>query len=84
MTRPSKKLSPKRLGPFTIERQVGNGAYRLHLSVSMSRLHPVFNVVKLSPATDNPIPGRRATPPPAPEIVDGEEEWVVEEIWTAR
>ena len=50
----------------------------------MSRLHPVFNVVKLSPATDDPIPGRRATPPPAPEIVDGEEEWVVEEILDSK
>ena len=50
----------------------------------MSHLHPVFNVVKMSPATDDPIPGRCATPPPALEIVDGEEEWVVEEIWTAR
>ena len=50
----------------------------------MSHLHPVFNVVKLSPATDDPIPGRRATPPPAPEIVDGEEEWVVEEILDSK
>ena len=50
----------------------------------MSRLHLVFNVVKLSPATDNPIPGRRATPPPASEIVDGEEEWVVEEILDSK
>ena len=50
----------------------------------MSCLHPVFNVVKLSPATDNPIPGRCATPPPAPEIVDGEEEWVVEEILDSK
>ena len=83
-TRPSKKLSHKRLGPFTIKRQVGNGAYRLHLPASMSRLHLVFNVVKLSPATDDPIPGRCATPPPAPEIVDGEEEWVVEEILDSK
>ena len=30
MTRPSQKLTHKRLGPFTIVRKVGNGAYRLH------------------------------------------------------
>jgi len=46
----------------------------------MSRLHPVFNVVKLSLAPPDPIPGQRTSPPPLPEIVDGEEEWVVEEI----
>jgi uncharacterized protein YfaS (alpha-2-macroglobulin family) len=30
-TRSSKKLSHKHLGPFSIERQVGNGAYRLQV-----------------------------------------------------
>jgi len=28
----------------------------------------------------DPIPGRQTSPPPLPEIVDGKEEWVVEEI----
>jgi len=46
----------------------------------MDRLHPVFNVVKLSLAPLDPIPGHRTSLPPLPEIVDGEEEWVVEEI----
>ena len=59
-TRPSKKLSHKHLGPFQIEGWVGNGAYKLRLPASMSRLHPVFKVVKLTPAADDPIPGRRA------------------------
>ena len=57
ITRPSRKLSHRRLGPFPIDGQVGNGAYRLRLPLSMSRLHPVFNVVKLSPAPLDPIPG---------------------------
>src|SRR5271168_1572853 len=46
----------------------------------MSRLHPVFNVVKLLPAPSDPIPGRLPQPPPPPEIISGEEEWIVEEI----
>jgi len=46
----------------------------------MGRLHPVFNVVKLSLAPPDPIPGRRTSLPPLPEIVDGKEEWVVAEI----
>ena len=83
-TRPSRKLSHKCLGPFLIERQVGNNVYRLRLPASMSRLHPVFNVVKLTLAKDDPIPGRRLPPPPTPEIVDGEEEWVVEEILDSK
>ena len=46
----------------------------------MSRLHPVFNVVKLTPAPDDPILGRRPHPPPLPEIINRVEEWIVEKI----
>jgi len=56
-TRPSYKLSHWRLGPFPINSQVGNSAYQLRLPPSMSRLHPVFNVVKLLLAPPDPIPG---------------------------
>jgi Chromo (CHRromatin Organisation MOdifier) domain len=50
----------------------------------MSRLHPVFNVVKLLLAPEDPIPGQRALPPPPPEIIDGEEHYVVEQILDSR
>jgi Chromo (CHRromatin Organisation MOdifier) domain len=50
----------------------------------MNRLHPVFNVVKLTQAPTDLIPGQCASPPPPPEIIDGEEEWVVEEILNSR
>ena len=83
-TRPSQKLSHKRLGPFPVVKKVGNGAYRLRLPPSMSRLHPVFNVVKLTSAPSDPIPGRLSEPPPPLEIVDGEEEWIVEEILDSK
>jgi len=79
-TRPSPKLSHHRLGPFEIERQVGPLAYCLKLPRGMRQLHPVFNVVKLSAAPEDPILGRRPQTPPPPIVVDGEEEWEVEEI----
>ena len=50
----------------------------------MNRLHPVSNVVKLTPAHTDPFPGRWIPPPPPPEIIDREEEWVVEEILDSR
>src|SRR6202035_2128381 len=56
----------------------------LRLPPSMSRLHPVFNVVKLTPAPDDPIEGRQPRPPPPPEIIDGEEEWIVEKILDSK
>ena len=83
-TRLSQKLSHRRLGPFTVEWKVSNGAYRLHFPLSMKQIHPVFNVVKLTPALDDPIPGRRMPPPPPPEIIDREEEWVVEDILDSK
>ena len=82
--RPSQKLSHQRLGPFLVVKKVGNGAYRLRLPPSMSRLHPVSNVVKLTLAPEDPIPGRHPRPPPLPEIIDGEKEFIVEEILDSK
>jgi len=80
-TRPSKKLSHRPLGPYPVERRVGKYAYCLVLPPLMRRLHPVFNVVKLSPAPNDLI---GQNPPPLPELVDGEEEYVVEKILSSR
>jgi hypothetical protein len=46
----------------------------------MKRLHPVFNMVKLTLAPPDPIPGRHAPPPPPPELIDGKEEYIVKKI----
>ena len=83
-TRPSLKLSHHRLGPFEVERQVGLSAYRLKLPHGLRQLHLVFNVVKLSAALDDPIPGRKPQAPPPPIVVDGELEWEVEEVLDSR
>src|SRR3979490_492335 len=82
--RPSRKLGHRYLGPYVIQSRVGKHSYKLQLPLSMSRLHPVFNVVKLIPAPEDPIPGRRAKPPPPPELVDGEEHYVVEKVLDSR
>jgi len=83
-THPSPKLSHCRLGPFEIECQVGPLAYRLKLPHGMRQLHPVFNVVKLSATPENPILGRKLQAPPPPIVINGEEEWEVEEILDSR
>jgi len=46
----------------------------------MKKLHPIFNVVKLSATPDNPILEWKLMSPPPPIIVDREKEWEVEEI----
>ena len=50
----------------------------------MRRHHPVFNVVKLSSAPDDLIARRCWNPPPPPELIDGEEEYIVEMILNSR
>jgi glycosylphosphatidylinositol phospholipase D len=45
--------------------------------------HRVFPVSLLSPATSDPLPGQ-IEPPPLPVIVQGEEEWKVQEILDSR
>ena len=60
---PSQKLGHWYLGPYIIQSQVGKHSYKLQLPLSMSRLHPVFNVVKLIPAPEDLIPGRAAPTP---------------------
>jgi hypothetical protein len=83
-TRPSKKFAHRFVGPYKVVRKVGRGAYRLELPQSMSRLHPVFSVVKLMLAPEDPIVGRQHEPPPDPVIVEGQEEYEVEEVLDSR
>ena len=83
-SRPSRKLSHRRLGPFPVVKKVGNGGYQLWLPPSMSRLHPVFNVVKLTTAPLDPMEGCHPHPPSLPEMIDGKEEWIVEEILDSK
>jgi hypothetical protein len=83
-THPSKKLSHRRLGPYPVERRIGKHAYCLTLPPPMRRLHPVFNIVKLTLAAEDPICGRHQTPPPLPELINNKEEYIVENILNSR
>ena len=75
----TRKLLPRWLGPFPVERRVSAVAYRLTLPPTMSRLHPVFHVSKLAPyRTDG-----RCQPPPPVEL-DGELEYEVEKLLDKR
>jgi len=46
----------------------------------MKQLHLVFNIVKLTPAPNNPIAGQKMKDHPPPVIINGEAKWKVEEI----
>src|SRR6266511_2213122 len=51
-TRHLKKLLHCQLGPYSVQRHISRYAYRLTLPPSMKHLHPVFNVVKLTLASE--------------------------------
>ena len=55
--RPMKKFAHRYLGPFPIVQPVGTHTYQLKLPQLMSRIHPVFHVVKLMPVPPDPIVG---------------------------
>ena len=75
---PSKKLSPRRYGPYRITKQVSPVTYQLQLPKSL-KIHNVFHVDLLIPYHETQEHGVNY-PQPAPELIDGEEEYEVEEI----
>jgi len=81
--RPSAKLDHKSVGPFKILEPVGTRAFRLELPPKWNRVHDVFNVCLLEPYHSPSWPGRQSPPPP-PELIDGEEEWEVESVAKSR
>ena len=54
--------------------------YKLKLLYSMRELYSIFNIVKLSTALEDPIPGHKLEEYLLPIFIDGEEEWEVKEI----
>ena len=74
----SKKLAPKREGPFKVLEVLSPLNYRLELPKSW-RIHPVIHITLLSPYKENNIHRTNyATPPP--DLIEGEHEYEVEAI----
>ena len=74
----SKKLLPKREGPFLVEKTLGPLTYRLKLPERW-KIHPVFHACLLSPYRETREHGPGFSEPP-PETVEGEEEFEVEAV----
>src|SRR5882724_2250408 len=83
MTRPSKKLSNKFLGPYEVLAQLGTHSVTLQLPDSLQSVHPVFHVSMLEPAHPDPIPDQVQPPPPA-IMVDDEPEFEISEILDSK
>jgi hypothetical protein len=79
---PTRKLAPKRYGPFNVSQKILPVAYRLDLPAHM-KVHNVFHIDLLTPYKETEQYGLAYTPPP-PDLIDGHEEQEVEAILDVR
>jgi hypothetical protein len=79
---PSRKLSPQRYGPFEILQQISPVAYCIQLPQTW-QIYNVFHIDLLIPHCETEAYGTAYSQPP-PELIDGDEEYKVEEIITHR
>jgi hypothetical protein len=76
----SRKLLPKRIGPFEVVQVVGPVAYKSKMNPGWRRGHPVFHVSLLEPYRED----GRVQPPPSPIEMEGALEYEVESILEHR
>ncbi|XP_056130605.1 uncharacterized protein LOC130107851 [Lampris incognitus] len=79
----NRKLAPRYVGPYTIDRIVNPSAVRLHLPTSL-KIHPVFHVSRLKPVATSPVSPPVQAPPP-PRVLDGGDMvWDVDQLLAVR
>ena len=81
-THPTAKLAPKRYGPFPITCVISRTSYQLKLPPQW-KVHNVFHATLLTPYKETALNGSR-NQEPAPELIDGQPEWEVEQILRVR
>nr|CBN81752.1 Pol polyprotein [Dicentrarchus labrax] len=78
----SRKLAPRFIGPFEVDRIINPVAVRLKLPPSL-HVHPVFHVSLLKPVSSSPL-CPPADPPPPPRLIDDHPAYTVRQILDVR
>ena len=81
-THPTAKLAPRCYGPFPITHVISCTSYQLKLPPQW-KIHNVFHATLLTPYKETALNGSR-NQEPAPELIDGQPEWEVEQILCVR
>jgi Chromo (CHRromatin Organisation MOdifier) domain len=82
LTHPKAKLDAKHYGPFTITEEISLVVYHVELPQQW-KIHNVFHTSLLTPYKETEEHGINYAQPP-PELVEGEEEYEVEQVLNSR
>ena len=79
---PTAKLAPRRYRPFPITWVISRTSYQLKLPPQW-KIHNVFHTTLLTPYKETALNGNQ-NQEPAPELIDGQPKWEVEQILCVR
>jgi hypothetical protein len=82
LTHPKAKLDAKRYGPFPITKEVSPVVFQLALPPQW-HVHDVFHASLLTPYKETEEHRDNFAQPP-PELIDGQEEYEVEQVMNSR
>ena len=79
----SRKLAPRYVGPYIVEKMINLSALRLLFPPSL-KVHPVFHVSQVKPVATSALSPPAPTPPPPRVLKGGDLVWEVSRILAAR
>ena len=79
-----KKLNHKWLGLFHIVKVISHAAIKLQLTSQERGIHPVISIMDIHKHTPDDIPECPLPTQPRPTIVEGQEEYKVEDILNSK